>query len=63
MIFNIYNIFIIIKIFRQSLVFELYWENTIEFNLILKNIENFKKLSIFVLLRKFLPKILRNILR
>ena len=51
------------KIFRQSLVLELYWENNIEFNLIQKNKNDFQKISRLTLFRKFLSKHLRNILR
>ena len=51
------------KIFRQSLVLELYWEDNIEFNLIQKNKYDFPKISRFVLFRKFLSKHIRNILR
>ena len=51
------------KIFRQSLVLELYWEDKIEFNLIQKNINDFQKISRLGLFRKFLSKQLRNILR
>ena len=51
------------KIFRQSLVLELYWEDNIEFNLIQKNKNNFQKISRLTLFRKFLSKHLRNILR
>ena len=51
------------KIFRQSLVLELYWEDNIEFNLIQKNKNDFQKISRLTLLRKFLSKHLRNILR
>ena len=51
------------KIFRQSLVLELYWEGNIEFNLINKKENSFQKISRFVLFRKFLSKHLRNILR
>ena len=51
------------KIFRQSLVLELYWEDTIEFNLIEKTNKNFQKISRLTLFRKFFSKILRNILR
>tara|TARA_X000000368_G_C22899038_1_gene653230 strand:+ start:124 stop:741 length:618 start_codon:yes stop_codon:yes gene_type:complete len=50
-------------IFRQSLILELYWENSIDFNLISKNIETFQKISRLVLLRKFISKHLRNIFR
>ena len=49
--------------FRQSLVLELYWEDTIEFRFIEKKNENFEKISRLTLFRKFFSKILRNILR
>ena len=51
------------KIFRQSLVLELYWEDSIEFNLIIKNREVSQKISRLVLFRKFLSKHLRNLIR
>ena len=51
------------NIFRQSLVLELYWEDSIEFNLINKNKNDIQKVSRLVLFRKFLSKYLRNILR
>ena len=51
------------KIFRQSLVLELYWEENIEFNLIQKNKNDFQKISRLTLFRKFLSKHLRNVLR
>ena len=51
------------KIFRQSLVLELYWEDNIEFNLLEKNKNDFQKISRLTLFRKFLSKHLRNILR
>ena len=49
------------KIFRQSLVLELYWENSIEYNLIKNQKKNFSKISRLTLFRKFISKILRNI--
>ena len=52
-----------LKIFRQSLVLELYWEENIEFNLIQKNKNDFQKISRLTLFRKFLSKYLRNVLR
>ena len=52
-----------LKIFRQSLVLELYWEENIEFNLIQKNKNVFQKISRLTLFRKFLSKHLRNVLR
>lgn len=51
------------KIFRQSLVLELYWEENIEFNLIQKNKNDFQKISRLTLFRKFLSKHLRSFLR
>ena len=51
------------KYFRQSLVLELYWENSIEFNIVEKKIDNFKKLSRLNLLKKFFSKLLRNMIR
>ena len=44
------------KIFRQSLVLELYWEENIEFNLIQKKKSDFQKISRLTLFRKFLSK-------
>ena len=52
-----------LKYFRQSLVLELFWENSIEFNIVDKNLDNYKKISRFSLLRKFFSKLLRNIIR
>ena len=49
--------------FRQSLILELYWENSVEFRIIDKKIENFKKLSRLTFARKFFSKLLRNIIR
>ena len=51
------------KYFRQSLVLELYWENSIEFNIVERKIDNFKKLSRLKLLKKFFSKLLRNIIK
>ena len=51
------------KYFRQSLILELYWENSIEFRKVEKNFENYEKISRLVLLRKFFSKLLRNIIR
>ena len=50
-------------IFRQSLVLELYWENSIEFNLKQNNDESLHKISRLVLFRKFISKILRSIFK
>ncbi len=49
--------------FRKSLILELFWENSIEFNL--KDISDFKfeKISRLSLLRKFFSKLLRNVIK
>ena len=52
-----------LKYFRQSLVLELFWENSIEFNVVIKHLDNYKKISRFSLFRKFFSKLLRNIIR
>ena len=52
-----------LKYFRQSLVLELYWENSIEFNIINKDIEKNEKFSRLTLFRKFFSKIFRNLIR
>ena len=49
--------------FRQSLILELYWENSIEYKIIEKTININKKLTRINLLRKFLSKIIRNVLK
>ena len=51
------------KVFRQSLVLELYWENNIKFDLIESNNKSFQKISRLTLFRKFLSKIMRNLIR
>ena len=51
------------KYFRQSLVIELFWQNTIEFNIIEKKIESYVKISRLTLVRKFFSKLFRNIIR
>ena len=53
----------LLKYFRQSLVIELFWENSIEFRIIEKENENYKKISRASLLRKFVSKLFRNIIR
>ena len=53
----------LLKYFKQSLVLELFWENSIEFNLVDKYFDNYKKISRFSLFRKFFSKLLRNIIR
>ena len=52
-----------LKYFRQSLVLELFWENSIEYNVVDKNLDNYKKISRFSLFRKFFSKLFRNIIR
>ena len=52
-----------LKFFRQSLVLELIWENSIEFKIIKKDFEIGQKLSRLSLFRKFFSKLLRNIIR
>ena len=51
------------KYFRQSLILELYWENSIEFKKVEKNFDNYEKISRLVLFRKFFSKLFRNITR
>ena len=51
------------KYFRQSLILELYWENSIKFKMVTKNFENYEKISRFTLVRKFFSKLIRNIIR
>ena len=51
------------KYFRQSLILELYWENSIEFKIIEKNLGNYEKISRLTLVRKFFSKLFRNIFR
>jgi len=52
------------KMFRESLVMELYWENTInyEFDIELEK-ENFEKIYFFKIIRKFFSKKIRTFLR
>jgi len=51
------------KYFRQSLILELFWQNSIEFELIENDSFRFEKISRLTLIRKFFSKILRNIIR
>ena len=52
------------KIFRESLVIELAWEEKIEYTVDNKiKIENFKKISFFTIVRKYLSKKIRTILK
>ena len=49
--------------FRQSLVLELFWENSIEFNLMENDTLKYEKISRLTLVRKFFSKLLRNLIR
>ena len=49
--------------FRQSLILELFWENSIEYNIKDKSVGNFEKISRLSLARKFFSKLLRNLIR
>ena len=51
------------KYFRQSLILELFWENSIEFDLLESDNSKLEKISRLTLLRKFFSKLIRNILR
>ena len=51
------------KYFRQSLILELYWENSINFKILEKNPKDYEKISRLTLLRKFFSKLIRNIIR
>ncbi len=50
------------KFFRESLILELYWENSIEYKVLDEDV-SFEKISRLSLLRKFISKLLRNIIR
>ena len=52
-----------LKYFRQSLVLELFWKNSIEFKIITKDKENYEQISRLSLVRKFFSKLFRNIVR
>ena len=49
--------------FRQSLILELYWKDTIDYKIEDKNIFGEYKISRLGLLRKFLSKLIRNVIR
>ena len=51
------------KYFRQSMVIELFWENSIDFNIQKINDKKFEKLSRMTLFRKFFSKLLRNLIK
>ena len=52
-----------LKYFRQSLVLELLWENSIDYEIKDKNFNNLEKISRLTLFRKFFSKLFRNIIR
>ena len=51
------------KYFRQSLILELFWENSIEYEIKKDSNIKYEKMSRLTLLRKFISKILRNIIK
>ena len=51
------------KFFKQSLILELFWQNSIEFELIEINNLKYEKISRLTLMRKFFSKIIRNLIR
>ncbi|MDC0469230.1 class I SAM-dependent methyltransferase [Candidatus Pelagibacter sp.] len=51
------------KFFKQSLILELFWVNSIEFDLVENNNFKFEKISRLSLMRKFFSKIIRNLIR
>ena len=51
------------RYFRQSLILELFWENSIEFNLMENDTLKYEKISRLTLARKFFSKLLRNLTR
>ena len=51
------------KYFRQSLVLELFWENSIEFDLLEDDESKLEKISRLTLVRKFFSKLIRNLIR
>ena len=52
-----------LKYFRQSLVLELFWENSIKYKIVKKDSRHDQKISRLTLLRKFFSKLFRNIVR
>ena len=51
------------KYFRQSLILELLWEDSIEYEFVEKSNKQFEKISRLTLVRKFFSKIFRNLVR
>ncbi len=62
-ILTVSSIKLLSNYFRQSLIIELEWEKTIDYEIIEKNHLVNNKLSRFYLFRKFLSKLFRNIFR
>ena len=52
-----------LRYFRQSLVLELFWENSIEYEVVEKNFNDLDQISRLTLFRKFLSKLIRNIIK
>ena len=52
-----------LQYFRQSLVIELFWENTIDFTFKDSEIKNYSKISRLILIRKFFSKLIRNLVK
>jgi len=52
-----------LKYFRQSMIIELFWENSIEFNIQQIREEKYEKLLRSTLFRKFFSKLLRNLIK
>ena len=51
------------KYFKQSLILELFWQDSIEFEVATENNYNFEKISRLTLVRKFFSKIFKNLIR
>ena len=51
------------KYYRQSLILELFWENSIEYKIKKNSDTNFEKISRLKLLKKFISKILRKAIK
>ena len=52
-----------LRYFRQSLVLELFWENSIEYEVVEKKFNDLDQISRLTLFRKFLSKLIRNIIK
>tara|TARA_B110001452_G_scaffold163278_1_gene136119 strand:- start:1177 stop:1788 length:612 start_codon:yes stop_codon:yes gene_type:complete len=62
-ILSVSSIKVLNKIFRKSFVLELFWENNIDYKLSINAIEEFEKISILNLLKKYFSKRLRMFFR